>query len=89
MTVALLAVNAVVMGFFTFSFAQGPYSSVEQELWYRWVSIAFFVGGVVFPAGLAAIRPLTVKRNRMAMNIWLAITLFAFFAYLFSSGGGV
>ena len=88
-TKTLVAINAVIIGLFTFSFAQGPYSSSEQELWYRWISIAFLIVGVLLPAGLVFLRPQSAKRVGVAINIWLVTTLFAFLVYLMLSGGGV
>lgn len=88
-TKTLVAINAVIIGLFTFSFAQGPYSSGEQELWYRWISIAFLIGGVLLPAGLVFLRPQSAKRISVAINIWMVTTLFAFFPYLMFLGGGL
>lgn len=89
LTKILVAINAVIIGLFTFSFTQGPYSSGEQELWYRWISLAFLVGGVLLPAGLVFLRRQSAKRVSAAVNIWLVTTLFGFLAYLMFSGGGV
>ena len=46
----MLVVNVVVIGFLTASMVQGPYSSREQELWYRYGSLGLFVAGVILPA---------------------------------------
>ena len=88
-TRTLVAINSVIIGLFTFSFTQGPYSSDGQEFWYRWISIAFLVGGVLLPAGLVFLQPQNAKRVSVAINIWLVTTLFGFFVYLMLSGGGV
>jgi hypothetical protein len=39
---ALLALNTLFMGLLTASFVQGPYSSSQQELWYRYGSLGLF-----------------------------------------------
>ena len=88
-TKTLVAINSVIIGLFTFSFTQGPYSSTEQEIWYRWISIGFLVGGVLLPAGLVFLQSRKAKRVSVAINIWLVATLFGFIVYLMLSGGGV
>jgi hypothetical protein len=88
-TKTLVVINAVLMGLFAFSFSHGPYSSFEQELWYRWASVSFFVAGAVLPAGLMFMRPPIARRISAGLNLWLALIFFAFIPYLMSSGGGV
>ena len=85
----MLAINGALMGLFATSFTQGPYSSTEQELWYRYGSLAFVLGGAVLPA--AAI---LLGINRWpwaidALTAWMVAALFAFLMYAFFSGGGV
>ena len=46
----LLALNTVLIGLLMTSMVQGPYSSGEQELWYRYGSLGFFLAGAVVPA---------------------------------------
>ena len=84
----VLGVNAVLIGLFTGSFAQGPYSSNVQELWYRYGSLAFFVAGVAVPAFVlfSARRSAGVLAGSIA---WMIVTLLAFVAYALMSSGGV
>jgi hypothetical protein len=84
----MLVVNVVLIGFLTASMVQGPYSSREQEVWYRFGSLGFFTAGVVLPAaGLFAIR-----RSRLviaALNTWMLAVLLAFLWFGAMSSGGV
>ena len=85
----LLAFNVVAIGYLALAFAQGPYSSWEQELWYRYGSIAFFVVGAIVPA----VAMFSGARRSGAMlglvAAWLAATFLAFCYYAVMSGGGV
>lgn len=87
---AVLALNTVLMGSVALSFASGPYSSTEQELWYRYGSFGFLLVGSIFPAIalFAARRSLGLGIITAAM-VWLLITLFAFVGFALLSGGGV
>ena len=83
-----LAVNTLLTGLVTASFAQGPYSSAEQELWYRYGSLAFFVGGTILPG--AAL--FTWRHSRWVLGAcvaWMAASFVAFVWYVMMSGGGV
>jgi hypothetical protein len=84
----LLAINTVVIGLLTASFVQGPYSSDEQELWYRYGSLAFFLAGSVMPA----ITMFAARRSRAviaASTAWMLIMLLAFVWFAMISSGGV
>lgn len=84
----LLAINTVLIGLLTASFVQGPYSSVEQEFWYRYCSIAFFSAGSVLPA----IALFILRRSRAviaASTTWMLIVLLAFAWFAMMSRGGV
>ena len=85
---AMLAFNTVVIGFTAASFAQGPYSSFEQELWYRYGSLAFFIVGCLFPAVMlfAFRRPLWILAGSVGLML---VSLLMFFGYAIMSGGGV
>jgi hypothetical protein len=85
---ALLGVNTVLIGLLTASFVQGPYSSNEQELWYRYGSLGFFFAGSVLPATalLVARRSRGVVVTAMA---WMLITLLAFAWFALMAGGGI
>jgi asparagine N-glycosylation enzyme membrane subunit Stt3 len=84
----VLAVNTVLIGLVAFSFAQGPYSSGEQELWYRYGSLAFFLAGSVLPA----IALFLGRRSPLVLLVslsWMFVVLLAFAGYVMASGGGV
>ena len=86
--VALLGVNAMLMGLLALSFVQGPYSSLEQELWYRYGSLGFVLLGVVLPASslFAARRfPWII----VASSVWMLVALIGFVWFAMMSGGGV
>lgn len=67
---SMLGVNAVIIGLLTLSYTQGPYSSWEQELWYRYGSLAFLSGGVILPA-IAML--LGASRSRKMMGLLVAL----------------
>lgn len=84
----ILVVNIVVIGFLTVAMAQGPYSSREQELWYRYGSLGFLISGVVLPAAVLLI----IRRSRTTVGFltaWMAAVLLGFTWFLAMSGGGV
>lgn len=85
---AALGLNTLLIGLLTASFTQGPYSSAEQELWYRYGSLGFLFAGVIVPA----VALLVARRSRVvpgASVAWMALTLIAFVYYAMMSGGGV
>ena len=85
---AILAINTALIGLATASFTQGPYSSHEQELWYRYGSLAFLMGGVVAPA----VALFAGRKSRIVIGgsvAWMAMTLIAFIYYVGLSSGGV
>ena len=88
-TAVLICANMVLMGLFAASFVQGPYSSPEQEYWYRYGSLAFLFGGAILP-GAAALRwgrrsaPLLIS-----LTAWMFVALIAWCLYVLNSGGGV
>jgi hypothetical protein len=84
----VLVVNAALIGVLTASFTQGPYSSPEQELWYRYGSLGFFIAGVTVPA----IVLFAGRKSRVVVGAsvaWMSATLVAFLYYATMSGGGV
>ena len=85
---AALGVNTLLIGLVTASFTQGPYSSDEQELWYRYGSIAFFVVGSVLP-GIALFAWRQSRRVLGASVASMAATLIVFVWYVTMSRGGV
>lgn len=87
--IALIALNALLMGLLVSAFAFGQYSSVGQEIWYRYGSLGFLFGGAIMPAVALA---LGARRSPVFMLIlmpWMLVALFAFCVYAMMSGGGV
>ena len=85
---ALLGVNAVLMGLLAASFVQGPFSSREQELWYRYGSLCFLLAGAAVPA----IALFAGRRSRwvvIACTAWMLALLLAFAWFVMMSGGGI
>jgi hypothetical protein len=81
--------NALIMGLFALSFSQGPYSSRGQELWYRYGSLGFLLGGAIIPAIAllsGARRPAWLTTS---LTTWMFLALFAFLFYAMLSSGGV
>jgi hypothetical protein len=84
---ALLAINAVLMGLCAVSFVRGPYSSIEQELWYRYGSLGFLLAGAALPAfALFRGRPRWLVYSTAP---WMMISLLGFAGWIMMSGGGV
>lgn len=53
-------------------FGQGPYSSAEQELWYRYGFLGFFLAGSVLPgAALYARRSAGLITTATAWMLWV------------------
>ena len=86
--VALALLNLVLMGIVAVSFSQGPYSSLEQEQWYRHRSLAFLVLGALVPS---AVLYFGRKKPSMvtATLIWMGGALLLFVGYVMYSGGGL
>jgi hypothetical protein len=85
---ALLALNLVLMGLAASSFAQGPYSSIQQELWYRYGSLGLLLAGALLPA-FALIYGRHSFKIAAAASVWMILTLLAFVWFAMMSGGGV
>lgn len=87
--IALIALNALLMGLLVSAFAFGQYSSVGQEIWYRYGSLGFLFGGAILPAVALA---LGARRSQAFMRVlisWMLVALFACCVYAMTSGGGV
>jgi hypothetical protein len=86
----ILGLNMLLMGLFALSSIWGPYSTTEQEFWYRWVPLGFLLAGAVLPGiGLAVARKPIGPGAISAAIIWLLIALVAFTGFAMMSGGGV
>lgn len=85
---ALLGLNTVLMGLLAVSFGQGPYSSGQQTLWYRYGSLGLFLAGAVLPA-VALVAGRRSFRIVAVATAWMLLTLLAFAWFAMMSGGGV
>lgn len=84
----MLVVNVIFIGFLATSMVQGPYSSHEQEVWYRYGSICFFIAGVIFPAVVLFV----MRQSRLIVvsaNVWMFAILLGFVLFGAMSSGGV
>jgi hypothetical protein len=84
----LALVNVLLMGLVAFSFSHGPYSSPEQETWYRYRSLAFFLWGAILPTVILWLG----RRSPMIVagaTVWMFLALVLFGGYVLNSGGGV
>lgn len=84
----LLGLNTVLMGLLAATLARGPYSSDQQELWYRYGSLGLFIAGAALPA-ITLIAGRRSFRVVAAATAWMLLTLLAFAWFAFNSGGGV
>ena len=84
----LLGFNTLLLGFAAASFMQGPYSSHEQELWYRYGSFAFLVAGSILP-GIVLFAARSSRIFVISSIVVMTVILFAFVNYAMLSGGGV
>ena len=87
--IALIALNALVMGFLVLGFAFGSYSSFGQEVWYRYGSLGFLICGAILPAAVLVLRARRSPGMMLLMISWLFFTLVACVAYAMMSGGGI
>ncbi len=86
---SMLGVNVLLIGLAALSFSQGPYSSKEQEIWYRYGSLGLLLGGAIIPA---IVLLSGARRSPWAitlLTIWMFAAFLAFLIYAFYSGGGV
>lgn len=86
--IAVLGINALIFGLLAMTFTQGPYSSWEQELWYRYGSIGLFLGGAILPGIIlfGGGRRRVVIRS---LTVWMSIALFVGLGFIMLSGGGI
>lgn len=86
---AMLGINAILIGLLALSFSHRPYSSHEQELWYRYGSLGFLLVGVIIPGAAFWFGALRSQRAIVGLFIWMIATLIACLIYALLSGGGV
>jgi hypothetical protein len=87
--IAVIALNALLMGSLVSVFAFGPYSSLEQELWYRYGSLGFLLFGAILPAVALAFGARRSSTLMLLLISWMLCVLVAFLGYAMMSGGGV
>jgi hypothetical protein len=80
--------NTLFMGLLTANFVQGPYSSSQQELWYRYGSLGLFLVGAVLPA-FALVYGRRSFWIVAAATVWMLLILLTFVWFGMMSGGGV
>ncbi|MCE7795381.1 hypothetical protein LWE61_02290 [Sphingobium sufflavum] len=85
----MLGINAILIGLLAFSFSHGPYSSREQELWYRYGPLGFLLAGVILPTIAFRFGVLRSQRAVVGLLIWMIATLMACLIYALFSGGGI
>ena len=86
---SMLGINALIIGLAAVSFSQGPYSSWEQEVWYRYCSMGLLLCGAILPA-IALL--LGARKSALAtalLTTWMLAAFVAFLIYAMFSGGGV
>ena len=84
----LVAINGLFTGLYALSAAQGPYASTQQEVWYRYGSIGFFLIGAVLPAIAVYLGRRSPAILLMSLT-WLILTFLGFVFYAMISSGGV
>ncbi len=85
----LAGVNTLLMGLLALGFATGPYSSQDQEIWYRYGSLGFLLGGAILPAAALLSGARRSPALIIALTVWMLAALVSWAAYAFNSGGGV
>ena len=74
-------ISAPILSLTAFSLTQGPYSSPEQELWYRYGSLGFLLCGAVLPAVALLLGARRSRAATISLTAWMAATMFVFFYY--------
>jgi hypothetical protein len=82
-------INFTLMGLLALSFSRGPYSSLQQEHWYRFGSLAFLLAGAILPAVALILGAGRSTLLRYALYLWLLAAILAWCYYVFMSSGGV
>lgn len=87
--IAVIALNALLMGALASGFVFGPYSSLEQEIWYRYGSLGFLFFGAILPAAALVLGARRSPTLMLLLIPWILCILVAFLGYAMMSGGGV
>lgn len=86
---AVIALNALLMGSLAAGFAFGPYSSLGQEIWYRYGSLGFLFFGAILPAVALVLGARRSSTLMLLLIPWMLCILVVFLGYAMMSGGGV
>ncbi|MDB5678122.1 hypothetical protein [Sphingomonas bacterium] len=86
---ALAIFNTIFMGLLALAFASGGYSSWQQDLWYRYGSLAFVLIGALVPGAILIVRGRRSARAVIAVTLWMIVVLIMWAGFVFNSGGGV
>lgn len=84
----LLIANIGFLGLLALALAQGPYSSFEQKVWYRYGTLSLLLAGVVLPGFLLVLKRQSRRGNGTACGLMGGTFVLAIF-YGVMSGGGV
>jgi hypothetical protein len=85
----LACINVAAMGLLASTFTTGPFSSVEQELWYRYGSLAFLLLGAVLPGAALLLGTRRHPAVIAATMVWMIAMWLPFAGYVLMSGGGI
>lgn len=88
-TIGMMLTTALLTGVAALSLGQGPYSSLGQEIWYRFGSIGFVVAGAGIPAAALWLGARRSIYAMLALLLWMVLVLCGWLFYLMMSGGGV
>ena len=84
-----VVVNGLFTGLVALSFGTGPYSSWNQELYYRYASMALFIFGAILPGIMLFVYGRRSAWAAKASVVWMFVVMVGFFSYVLTSGGGV
>lgn len=87
--ITLACINLAVMGLLASTFSTGPFSSVEQELWYRYGSLGFLLLGAVLPGAAMLLGARRYPVVIAVSTVWMIAVWLPFAGYVLNSGGGV
>ena len=85
----MVVVNFVTIGLIALSFAQVRYSSLSQELWYRYGSLGLLVVGAIAPAVLILVRTPRSRSGMALLTAWVIAIFFVSWIYAMYSSGGM
>jgi hypothetical protein len=83
MRAVLPGLSLLLWGLFALSLGQGPFSSLQQELYYRWLPVC------MAGAALVLILLRNAKHGAVAIQCVSLLMLIAFLPFLLLAGGGM